>query len=69
MDMDMLLDMLQWPAMGATLVAAWLVGCQTKRERSWGFLLVYRQQRPVGDLGVACTRLRIDPASVGTLCR
>jgi len=37
MDMDMLLDMLQWPAMGATLVAAWLVGCQTKRERSWGF--------------------------------
>jgi hypothetical protein len=30
-------DALQWPAMLATLVAAWLVASQRKRKRSWGF--------------------------------
>lgn len=29
--------LLQWPAMAVTLVAAWLVGAQHKRKRSWGF--------------------------------
>jgi hypothetical protein len=29
--------LLQWPAMLVTLVAAWLVGAQHKRKRSWGF--------------------------------
>lgn len=31
------LDAVQWPAMVVTLVAAWLVAGQTKRQRSWGF--------------------------------
>jgi hypothetical protein len=31
------IDLLQWPAMAATLVAAWLVASQHKRKRSWGF--------------------------------
>ena len=35
--MDTLLDALQWPAMIATLVAAWLVASPAKRKRSWGF--------------------------------
>ena len=35
--MDVVLDALQWPAMVATLIAAWLVASQTKRKRSWGF--------------------------------
>ena len=35
--MDNLLDAVQWPAMLATLIAAWLVASQTKRKRSWGF--------------------------------
>jgi hypothetical protein len=35
--MDQLVAAVQWPAMVATLVAAWLVGSQTKRQRSWGF--------------------------------
>jgi hypothetical protein len=33
----LLIDSLQWPAMIATLVAAWLVGSQTKTKRRWGF--------------------------------
>ncbi len=37
MDIDLLLDAVQWPAMIATLIAAWWVGCQTKRQRSLGF--------------------------------
>ncbi|MCK9246898.1 MAG: hypothetical protein M0P11_08110 [Anaerolineaceae bacterium] len=37
MELDTFLDTLQWPAMLSTLIAAWLVGSQTKRERSWGF--------------------------------
>lgn len=32
-----LLDAIQWPAMAVTLLAAWLVGSQVKRKRSWGF--------------------------------
>ena len=39
MSMEVLLGALQWPAMAVTLVAAWLVGSQTKRRRSWGFWL------------------------------
>ena len=35
--MDTLLDALQWPAMIATLVAAWLVASQSKQKRNWGF--------------------------------
>jgi hypothetical protein len=31
------LDALQWPAMAVTLLAAWLVASQAKRQRSWGF--------------------------------
>jgi hypothetical protein len=31
------LDPLQWPAMAATVVAAWLVASQSKRRRNWGF--------------------------------
>ena len=33
----MMLDLLQWPAMIATLVAAWLVGSSSKRKRNHGF--------------------------------
>ena len=32
-----MIDALQWPAMVATLLAAWLVGSQSKRRRSFGF--------------------------------
>jgi hypothetical protein len=32
-----LLDALQWPAMVATLAAAWLVASQSKPKRNWGF--------------------------------
>ena len=31
------LDALQWPAMVATLAAAWLVASQSKAKRNWGF--------------------------------
>src|SRR4051812_32336062 len=31
------LDLLQWPAMVATVVAAWLVASQSRRRRTWGF--------------------------------
>lgn len=37
MELDTILNALQWPAMIATLIAAWLVGSQQKRKRSWGF--------------------------------
>lgn len=36
------IDWLQWPAMVVTVVAAWLVGSQSKRRRSiafWTFLV------------------------------
>jgi hypothetical protein len=35
--MDSIIGLLQWPAMGATLLAAWLVAAQSKRRRTWGF--------------------------------
>jgi hypothetical protein len=35
--MNELLNLLQWPAMIVTLVAAWLVASQKPRKRSWGF--------------------------------
>ena len=35
--MSELLDVLQWPAMVATLVASWMVGSQRKHKRNWGF--------------------------------
>lgn len=35
--MDTLLSMLQWPAMAATLIAAWLVGSNQKARRNAGF--------------------------------
>jgi hypothetical protein len=28
---------LQWPAMAATLLSAWLVAAQSKTKRQWGF--------------------------------
>jgi hypothetical protein len=28
---------LQWPAMAATLLSAWLVAAQSKLRRQWGF--------------------------------
>lgn len=37
MDADFIYNAMQWPAMVATLIAAWLVGSQQKRKRSWGF--------------------------------
>lgn len=39
MDADTLLNLLQWPAMAVTLVAAWLVGSRRPQRRSWGFWL------------------------------
>ena len=32
-----LLDLVQWPAMAATVIAAWLVASSSKRRRNWGF--------------------------------
>jgi hypothetical protein len=31
------LNLLQWPAMAVSIIAAWLVGSQSKRRRSHGF--------------------------------
>lgn len=31
------LDWVQWPAMLATVVGAWLVASQSRRKRNWGF--------------------------------
>ena len=31
------LDLVQWPAMAASVVAAWLVASQSKRRRKFGF--------------------------------
>ena len=33
----MWLDLLQWPAMAVTIVAAWLVGSRIARRRALGF--------------------------------
>lgn len=38
MDINSFIDFLQWPAMVATLIAAWLVGSRTPRKRVWGFV-------------------------------
>ncbi|ANQ85394.1 hypothetical protein [Azoarcus olearius] len=35
--MEAVIDAMQWPAMVATLVAAWLVGSQQRWKRSTGF--------------------------------
>ena len=32
-----LLDLVQWPAMIATVLGAWWVGAQNKKRRKWGF--------------------------------
>ncbi len=37
--MALLIDLLQWPAMAATAVAAWAVGSTTPLRRKWGFWL------------------------------
>ncbi len=37
MDLDTLIDFLQWPAMAVTLVAAFLVGARHARRRTLGF--------------------------------
>ena len=37
MDLDTLLDLLQWPAMAVTLVAAFLVGARHAKKRIVGF--------------------------------
>jgi hypothetical protein len=34
-----MLDLLQWPAMVVTVIAAWMVGSQRKFKRNWGFWL------------------------------
>jgi hypothetical protein len=34
---DLLLDLLQWPAMAVTIAAAWLVGSRSRGRRKWGF--------------------------------
>jgi len=31
------MDLIQWPAMLATVIAAWLVAAQSKRRRQVGF--------------------------------
>jgi hypothetical protein len=33
------LDVIQWPAMVVTVIAAWLVASQRKLKRNWGFWL------------------------------
>ena len=33
------LDLVQWPAMVVTVLAAWLVASQRKFKRNWGFWL------------------------------
>lgn len=37
--MPLLIDLLQWPAMAATAIAAWAVGSTTPLRRRWGFWL------------------------------
>ena len=31
------IDLIQWPAMAVTVLAAWLVASQKKFKRNWGF--------------------------------
>ena len=35
--MDDWLELVQWPAMATTVLAAYLVGSQSKKKRGWGF--------------------------------
>lgn len=35
--MNSVLDLVQWPAMGVTVLAAWLVASSSQRRRSIGF--------------------------------
>ena len=35
----MVLDILQWPAMSVTIIAAWFVASSQRRRRRWGFWL------------------------------
>ena len=37
--MPLALDLLQWPAMAVTVLAAWLVASSSKIKRGWGFWL------------------------------
>ena len=32
-----ILDLVQWPAMLVTVIAAWMVGSERKFKRNWGF--------------------------------
>ena len=34
-----MLDLIQWPAMVVTVLAAWMVASQRKLKRNWGFWL------------------------------
>ncbi len=36
-DMDDLIDMLQWPAMAITVLASWWVASTHRHKRAWGF--------------------------------
>jgi hypothetical protein len=47
------LDSLQWPAMGATVVAAWLRGIAVQAAAQLGLLVAYLEQLPVGGVGLA----------------
>lgn len=38
MNIDSLINLLQWPAMLVTLVAAWLVGSRNRTKRLLGFI-------------------------------
>ena len=34
-----MLNLIQWPAMIVTVIAAWMVGSRKKFKRNWGFWL------------------------------
>ena len=34
-----ILDLLQWPAMAVTMIAAWYVASKRKHRRNWGYWL------------------------------
>lgn len=48
-----MLDLIQWPAMVATVIAAWMVDSQKKFKRNWGFLVVPVQQCAIDRVGLA----------------
>ena len=47
------LDLVQWPAMAVTVLAAWLVASTHKHRREIGFWVFLAQQRALGRLGLA----------------